>query len=50
MEEMRNAYQIFVGIPIVKRPLGRPRCRWKNNIRTDFGETGREVVDCIYLA
>jgi hypothetical protein len=50
MEEMRNTYQIFVGIPIVKRPLGRPRCRWKNNIRTDFGETGREVVDCIYLA
>jgi hypothetical protein len=31
--EMRNAYKIIVGISERKRPLGRPSCRWENNIR-----------------
>jgi hypothetical protein len=32
MGEMRNAYSILVGKPEGKRPLGRPRCRWEDNI------------------
>jgi hypothetical protein len=31
--EKRNAYRILVGKPEGKRPLGRPRCRWVNNIK-----------------
>jgi hypothetical protein len=33
MEEKRNAYRILVGKPEGKRPLGRPRRRWEDNIR-----------------
>jgi hypothetical protein len=33
MGEMRNAYRILVGKPKGKRPLGRPRCRWEDNIK-----------------
>jgi hypothetical protein len=33
MREMRNAYDILVGKPEAKSPLGRPRHRWKYNIR-----------------
>jgi hypothetical protein len=33
-----NAYKILVGKPKGKRPLGRPRRRWGNNIEMDFGE------------
>jgi hypothetical protein len=32
------------------RPLGRNRCRWKNNIKMDFGEMGKGGVDWIDLA
>jgi hypothetical protein len=39
MGEKRNAYRIFVGKPEGTRPLGRPRCRWKDNIRMDLRET-----------
>jgi hypothetical protein len=35
--EKRNAYKILVVKPEGKRPLGRPRCRWANNIRMDLG-------------
>jgi hypothetical protein len=34
----RNAYRLFVGKPLGKRPLGRPRHRWVDNIRMDLGE------------
>jgi hypothetical protein len=47
---MRNAYQILIGRPEVKRPLGRPRRRWEDNVRMDLKETGFEDVDWIYLA
>jgi hypothetical protein len=36
--EMRNAYKILVGKPEWKRPLGRPRRRWENNIIMDLKE------------
>jgi hypothetical protein len=50
MGEKRNAYGILVGKPEGKRPLGRPRCRWMNNIRMDLGEIGGDGVDCLELA
>jgi hypothetical protein len=41
MREKRNAYRLLVGNPEGKRPLGRPRRRWVDNIRMDLGEVGR---------
>jgi len=38
MGEMRNAYKILVQKPEGKRLLGRPRCRWEDNIRMDLRE------------
>jgi hypothetical protein len=40
MREKRNAYRIFVGKPERKRPLGRPRRRWVDNIKMDLKEIG----------
>jgi hypothetical protein len=45
--EMRNAYRILVGKP--DRPLGRPRCRWVDNINMDLRETGQGSMDWIDL-
>jgi hypothetical protein len=50
MGEMRNAYRILVGKPEGKRPLGRPRRRWVDNIKMDLRETGLDGVDWIDLA
>jgi hypothetical protein len=36
MREKMNAYRILVGKPEVKRPLGRPRRRWVDNIKMDL--------------
>jgi hypothetical protein len=36
MKEKRNAYRILVGNPDEKRPLGRPRCRWGDNIKINL--------------
>ena len=36
MGEERGVYRVFVGKPEGKRPLGRPRRRWVNNIRMDL--------------
>jgi hypothetical protein len=36
MEEKRNSYRILMGRPDGKRPLGRPRRRWVDNIRMDL--------------
>jgi hypothetical protein len=43
-------YRVLVGKPEEKRPLGRPRHRWMDNIRTDLQEVGCEYVDWIGLA
>ena len=40
MEEDRSAFKILTGKPTGKRPLGRPRRRWKDNIRMDLVEIG----------
>jgi hypothetical protein len=48
--EMRNAYKILVGNPEGRRQLGRPRCRWKDNIKVDFKEIGWTDVECIHMA
>jgi hypothetical protein len=45
----RNAYRLLVGKPEGKRPLGRPRLRWVDNIRMDLGEVGWGDVDWIGL-
>jgi len=36
MGERRGIYRVLVGKPKRKRPLGRPRCRWENNIKMDL--------------
>jgi hypothetical protein len=41
----RNAYRIFVGKLEGKRPLGRPRHRWVDNIKLDLREIGWDGVD-----
>jgi hypothetical protein len=47
MGEKRNAYRLLVAKPGGKRPLGRPRSRWEDNIRMDLGEVGWGDVDWI---
>jgi hypothetical protein len=48
--EKRNAYRILVGKPEGKRPLGRPRRRWEDNIRMDLREIDWGGMDWIDLA
>ena len=43
-------YRVLVGKPEGKRPLGRPRRRWVDNIRMDLQEVGCGYVDWIWLA
>jgi hypothetical protein len=40
MGEERKFYKVLVGKPEGKRPLGRPRCRWEDEIRMDLKEIG----------
>jgi hypothetical protein len=50
MVEIRGAYNILVWRPEGRRPLGRPRRRWEDNIEMDLGEIGFWDVDWIHLA
>jgi hypothetical protein len=43
MGEKRNVYKLLVGKPEGKRPLGRPRHRWIDNIKMGLLETGLEL-------
>jgi hypothetical protein len=49
MGEKRNVYRLLVGKPEGRRPLGRPRCRWIDNIKIGLLEIGLGVVDWIGL-
>jgi hypothetical protein len=50
MGKKRNAYRILVGNPEGKRPLGRPRHRWVDNIKMDLRAIGSDGGDWIDLA
>jgi hypothetical protein len=50
MGEKRNVYRLLAGKPEGKRPLGRPRRRWINNIKRHLLKMGLSVVDWIGLA
>ena len=50
MEEGRGVHKVLVEKPEGKRPLGRPRRRWEDNIKIDFQEVGCGGMDCIELA
>jgi hypothetical protein len=50
MGEGRGVYRVLVGKPEGKRPLGRPRRRWEDNIKADLQELGHGVMDWIELA
>ena len=48
--ERRGVYRVLAGKPLGKRPLGRPRRRWEDNIKMDLQEVGCGGVDWIELA
>jgi hypothetical protein len=48
--EGRVVYRVLVGKLEGKRPLGRPRCRWEDNIKIDLREIGIDVANWICLA
>jgi len=50
MGERRGVYRVLVGKPGGKRPLGRPRCRWEDNIKMDLQEVGCWGIGSIELA
>ena len=49
MEQFRNAHRVLVGIPESKRPLGRPRRRWEDNIKINLREVGCDPRDRAYV-
>jgi hypothetical protein len=48
MKEKRDVYRVLVGMPGGKRQLGRPRCRWEDNIKMHIQEVGR--IDWLDMA
>ena len=50
MEEGRGVNKVLVGKPEGKRPFGRPRRRWEDNIKMDLEEVGRGWGDWMELA
>jgi len=50
MGERSGVYRVLVGKPEGKRPLGRPRRRWEENIKMDLQEAGCGGMDSIELA
>jgi hypothetical protein len=49
MGDRSGACRVLEGKPEEKRPLGKPRRRWKDNIRRDLQKLGWGVMDCIDL-
>jgi hypothetical protein len=49
MGERRGVYRVLVGKPESKRPLGRPRRRWEDNIKMDLREIGIDGANWIRL-
>jgi hypothetical protein len=50
MGEGSEVYRVLVGKPVGKRPLGKPRRRWEDNIMMDLQELRLGYEDCIGLA
>jgi hypothetical protein len=50
MDEDRGVHRVLVGKPEGKRPLGRPRRRWEDNIKMDLQEAGGDHGDWMVLA
>jgi len=50
MGERRDVYSVLMGKPEGKRPLGRPKRRWDDNIKLDLQEVGCGSMDWIELA
>jgi hypothetical protein len=50
MGERRGVYRVFDGRPEGKRPVGRPRCRWEDNIKLDLREVGIDGMNWIQLS
>ena len=50
MGKRKGIYRVLVRKPEAKRPLGRPRHRWENNIKADLQEVGCGCMDWIELA
>ena len=50
MVEGRGVHKVLVGKPEAKRPLGRPRRRWEDNIKIDLQEVGGSCGDWMELA
>jgi len=50
MGHWRGVYRVLVGKPEGKRPLGRPRRRWEDNIKMDLQEVGGDCGDWMELA
>ena len=50
MEEGRSVHRVLVGKPERKRPLGRPRLRWEDDIKKDLQEMGRGCGDWMEFA
>jgi hypothetical protein len=50
LEEGRGVYRVLDGRPKGKRPLGKPRCRWEDNIKIDLREIEIDRVSWIQLA
>ena len=48
--ERRGVYRVLVGKSERKRPLGRPRRRWVDNIKMDLQEVGKGVIGWIHLS
>ena len=44
MGDRRGVYRVLVGKPEEKRPFGRPRCSWKDNIKMDLQEVGCGIM------